>query len=112
MFKYLFLFLIFGHGLIHSLGFLKAFDLIEISQLTGEISKPIGIIWGIVTMLFMATMTLFFLRDTQWALLAMITVVVSQVLIGMAWQDAKFGTFANLIIFTIAVAFYNGWRTF
>ncbi len=112
MFKYLFLFLLFGHGLIHSLGFLKAFDLTETSQLTGEISKPIGIIWGVVTVLFMATMTLFYLKDSQWALWAMITVVISQTLIGMAWQDAKFGTFANLIIFTIALAFYNGWRTF
>ena len=77
MMRYLFLFLLFGHGVIHTLGFLKAFKFFEISQLTQYISKPIGLVWGLTTVLFITTMTLFYLKDANWALWAIIAVIIS-----------------------------------
>lgn len=112
MIKYLFLFLLLGHGLVHALGFLKAFELFEISQLTQFISKPVGLVWGLATVLFVTSMTLYYLKDAQWALWAIIAVVISQTLIGMTWQDAKFGTIVNLIILMAAMAFYHNGRIF
>lgn len=37
--------LLFFHGLIHSMGFIKSFHLAQINELKTVISKPIGIIW-------------------------------------------------------------------
>ena len=44
MLKYTFAFIILVHGLIHLLGFAKAFGYGNITQLTKEISKPIGML--------------------------------------------------------------------
>ena len=33
------------HGLIHFMGFLKAFGLAEMPQLAGPISRPLGALW-------------------------------------------------------------------
>ena len=46
--------LILIHGLIHFMGFAKAFKLAEINQLSQNISKPIGMFWLLVCILFMA----------------------------------------------------------
>jgi len=42
MLKIIFLFIVLIHALIHLLGFVKAFNLTEISQLTQPISKTSG----------------------------------------------------------------------
>ncbi|MCB0617044.1 MAG: hypothetical protein KDC75_27195, partial [Phaeodactylibacter sp.] len=60
MLRYLFVFIVFVHGLIHLLGFLKAFQLSEVSQLTQDISRPAGILWLVAMILFLATGGLFF----------------------------------------------------
>ncbi len=102
-----FVLLIFVHGSIHVLGFLKAFHFAEIPQLTQQITAPIGVLWGIATVLFVATALLFMLKPDNWLLAACASVTLSQVLILMAWQDAKFGTVANLIILLVAVVGYG-----
>ena len=43
--KHLFCILILLHGLIHLMGFLKAFQITEMNQLQTPISKPMGILW-------------------------------------------------------------------
>ena len=52
--KWIFFSIIITHALIHLLGFLKAFQLAEINQLTQNISKPMGILWLIALILFLA----------------------------------------------------------
>ena len=42
--KIIFAFVIAIHGLIHLMGFAKAFDYGKIDRLTAEISKPLGIL--------------------------------------------------------------------
>ncbi len=44
MIRILFSILLLGHGLIHFMGFAKAFNYGNITQLTKEISKPAGML--------------------------------------------------------------------
>jgi hypothetical protein len=101
--KYLFTFIIFIHGLIHLMGFTKAYGYANISQLTKEISKPAGFFWLVATILFITAATMFFLKKESWPVLAIVAVVISQVLIIMVWKDAKFGTIANAVILLVAI---------
>ncbi|MEO8795239.1 MAG: DUF6544 family protein [Daejeonella sp.] len=100
--RILFLVLIVIHGLIHLLGFAKAFDLGTITQLSKDISKPIGILWLTAFFLFLLTGVLFFLKKEEWWIIGIIAVIVSQTVIVLVWQDAKFGTIANILIATVA----------
>jgi hypothetical protein len=104
MLKYIFALIILVHGLIHFMGFSKAFGYGNITQLTKEISKPAGAFWLITALLFSATAVLFLLRKESWPMMALIAVIVSQVLIFTVWKDAKFGSIANLIILLAAIA--------
>jgi hypothetical protein len=91
------------HGLIHLMGFAKAFGYGNLTQLTTEISKLIGILWLITAGLFIVTTGLFLLRKDEWSIAGIIAVIISQFLIFTVWQDAKFGTLANVIILVVAV---------
>ncbi|WP_163969490.1 hypothetical protein [Oceanobacillus halotolerans] len=50
--KVLLLFVVLVHGVIHTMAFLKAFDLVEFNQLTQSISKPVRLLWLITTISF------------------------------------------------------------
>jgi len=103
MLKYLFLFIMLMHGLIHFMGFAKAYGYGEIKQPTLPISKPAGSLWMLTTFLFIAATILFLLKNQYWIYAALPAVIFSQILIVMVWKDAKWGTIANLIIFIVAV---------
>lgn len=98
MVKYFFLLLVFVHGLIHSMGFLKAFQPADIDQLSKEISRPQGFLWLLATLLLIGTAFLSLYDYIHWPYFAMISVALSQILIVTTWSDAKYGTLANVII--------------
>jgi hypothetical protein len=98
------------HGLIHIMGFVKAFDLAEINQLTREISRPMGIAWLAATLLFVATLLLYLLNIREWWMMALPALLLSQVVIILHWGDTKFGTLANIIILAAAVVAFGSWR--
>jgi hypothetical protein len=104
MLKFLFAGIVLVHGLIHAMGFAKAFQYGNITQLTREISKPAGSLWLFTTLLFVAAASLFLLKKESWPYIAVVAVILSQVLIISVWKDAKFGTIANLIILLVAIA--------
>ena len=108
--KFLFALILLIHGLIHSMGFAKAFGYGNITQLTKEISKPSGLLWLMVVFLFIITAILFLLGINWWPLIGMIAVVISQFLIVCAWKDAKSGTIANVIILVVAVINWSDYR--
>ncbi len=108
--KVIFLLLLFIHGLIHLMGFAKAFKFAEITQFTQSISKPVGAFWGLSTLLFVLVGVLFILKKDTWWIWAMAAVFISQVLIFTSWQDAKFGTLANLLVVIFIVIGYGSWR--
>jgi hypothetical protein len=104
MVKYILAIVILAHGLIHFMGFAKAFSLLDITTIAKHISKPSGLIWLLVTLLFIATVILFFVENHSWFIVAFIAVLISQILIITVWKDAKFGSIANVIILFVAIS--------
>jgi hypothetical protein len=109
MLKSLFAFVTIAHGLIHLLGFVKSYKLADVSQLSQEISKPAGLLWLLTSLLFIAAMSIYLFNRNWWWMIAAAALVLSQVLIVMFWQDARFGTIANIIILMVVVAGYGTW---
>jgi hypothetical protein len=103
MLKTIFIFITLIHGLIHFMGFSKAFGYGNITQLTKEITKPMGLVWLATGLLFIICIALYFLKKDSWVYFALIAVVLSQILISSSWQDAKFGTIANVIVLIVAI---------
>lgn len=101
--NYLFAFVMLIHGLIHMMGFAKAFEYAEIPQLTKAISKPMGILWLVAAALFTTTVVMLLSKIENWPVMALATVFLSQILIISTWHDAKFGTIANVIIIIVAI---------
>ena len=108
MLRYLFVLLILINGLIHSMGFAKAFGYGAIAQLTKNISKPAGMLWLVTAILFIMAAILFLLKKESWPIIIFIAILISQVLIISVWKDAKWGTLANIIILFVAIAHFAG----
>lgn len=99
------------HGIIHLLGFFKAFKLAEISQLTKPISQPIGLLWLLSFFLFLLFASAFFSSKPWAGHVGIAAVILSQVLIFIFWKDAKFGSLPNLILLFFAIQYLadNNW---
>lgn len=110
MIKTLAFLLIFIHGLIHLLGFVKAFEFAGIDQLTKFISKPQGLLWLLAALMFLLTGILFALNYECWWLVSVPTFILSQVLIFVNWNDAKFGTIANILMLFVSVGAFGIWN--
>lgn len=100
------------HGLIHLLGFVKAFGLANVKQLTQTISKPFGGLWLLACILFVVTALMYLSKNGYWWLPGFIAVLISQILIILYWQDAKFGTIANVIILAVSIIGFANWSYF
>ena len=103
MLKYIFIFVTSFHGLIHFMGFAKAYNYGNITQLTKEISKPTGIVWLATGFLFIICLALYIFKNQTWVYFGLVAIVLSQILIIYNWNDAKFGTIANMIILVFVV---------
>lgn len=110
MWRLVFLLLLPVHGLIHLMGFAKAFHLTKIEQLTREITKPAGVLWLTAGLLFVFTAILLLFRNEQWWIPGVLAVVSSQVLIVSAWGDAKMGTVANVVLLLGCIAGFGKWQ--
>src|ERR1700733_12963369 len=93
-----------AHGLIHLLGFIKAFKLIPIARLSKDISKIHGVFWLLAAVLFLLSAILLLAGQTGWFIPCAAAIIVSQVLIVGAWSDAKYGTIANVIVLAAIAA--------
>ena len=100
--KYIFSILIFLHGAIHVMGFLKAYKLAQIEQLNADISRISGILWLLAFILFLASGITYLAKVDWWFIIAFIAVLLSSYLIITVWQDAKFGMIANIVILLIS----------
>jgi hypothetical protein len=101
--RYIFIGVVLIHGLIHFMGFAKAFAYGNMTHLTKEISKPAGITWFVTAWLFIVTAVLILLKKDAWWIVGLLAALISQLLIFSVWKDAKFGTLANAIILVAAV---------
>ncbi len=100
--KYLFLILLFSHGAIHLLGFLKSFNLAHIQQLSANISKIPGSIWLFVTLMFIISGIAYIANFQWWSILVILAVILSTIVAILVWNEAKFATIPNVIILVVA----------
>jgi hypothetical protein len=98
--------LIIVHGLIHILGFIKAFKIADVNQLSQSSSKSMGMLWLFVAILFLTSAVLYLLKKDWWFFIAISAIVFSQILIIIYWKDAKFGSIANVIILIAAIIYF------
>jgi len=86
------------HGAIHVMGFVKAFEILPVKEITQSISKPFGVLWLIACLLCFTCVFLMLVKASEWWTVGLIAILVSQFLVIRFWKDAKFGTIANAII--------------
>lgn len=116
--KYVFIFILAIHALIHLMGFAKELKLAEVNQLTGVTLFPLnggarqlaGVLWLIACLLLLAAVPGYMMHKKLWWALAIAGGVLSQLLIIVYWKDAKAGTIANIIILLVAIAGYGKYR--
>jgi hypothetical protein len=111
MLRSLLLLILVFHAIIHLLGFVKYWGLAPVSQLTGRtifeipehLHRPYAVAWLAATLLLLTGGVGMMLRQEWWPLIAGLGVLSSQMLLIIAWPDAKFGTIANIIILLAAL---------
>lgn len=103
------LILIVFHALIHILGFLKAFNIAPVSQLTQTITRTNGVLWLMATLLLLITAFLIITNNDYWWAVSALSIVFSQYVIITSWHDARFGTIINVILLAVTVAGFGTW---
>lgn len=96
------------HGLIHLMGFAKAFGLAELPQLTQPISRAWGVVWIVAAILTLASAVALGFGARRFWVIGAVALVVSQMVIVSSWRDAWAGTIAN---FVLLLAVGHGWLT-
>lgn len=94
------------HGLLHLIGFAKEWNLGSQGQLAGRklihlsqsSSRIAGTLWLAASILFITAVLLFLAHTDRYWIPAVAALLISQTLIIVYWQDARYGTFVNLII--------------
>jgi len=86
------------HGLIHLMGFAKAFGYADLPQLSEPISRPAGGVWLVAALLMLVTAAALFIWPRGWWLVGALALLASQAVIMTSWTGAKFGTVANVIV--------------
>ncbi len=94
------------HGLIHLLGAAKGFGWAQVSQLKEPISPAIGSIWLAAGALAVIAGVLLAAGVRWWWVVGAVALVASQTVIVTSWNDAKFGTIANIILLAAVVYGY------
>ena len=98
------------HAGIHLMGFFKAQGSAKLSEISLQIPKSVGWFWLIASVLFLLTALVYFLKWPLWWTVAIAAVITSQVLIILAWQDARFGTLLNVIFLLVITIAIGQWR--
>ena len=89
------------HGLIHLMGFAKAFGYAELPQLTQPISREWGVLWLLAGGLVVTTAVMLAVGARPYWIVGGVALLVSQVLIMTAWRDAWAGTAANAVLLLV-----------
>lgn len=103
-----------SHGVLHILGFLRAYDLAAIPlsgrtliPLSPRGSKLLGLGWLLAALLLFGAAGLSLLQPGGWWALGVVALLTSQLLIILAWPDAKAGTAINLLLLVPCLSAYG-----
>jgi hypothetical protein len=99
----LLLVLIIVHGLLHVLGFVKAFKLARLDQMPHPISRVNGVFWLLAACLVLTTGILFYFFVSGWWMVGIASVIVSEYVIITDWEDAGLGSTLNILILLISI---------
>ena len=89
------------HGLLHLLGFLKAFGYADLDQLTRPISRPWGVAWLAAAGLVATTAVMLGAGARTCWLVGAVALIVSQAVILSTWREAWAGTAGNAILLLV-----------
>ncbi len=92
------------HGVIHLLGFAKAFGLADLPQLMLPISRAMGVVWLLAAVSFVAAAVSLVVWPRGWWAVGAAAVVLSMVAIVPSWADARFGALADALALAAVVA--------
>ncbi len=110
MLRYLLLVLLSVHGLLHLIGFISAYRLANINQLSSIPSKTTGITWLIATLLFTIAIIQYLNKKDYWWMIASLAIILSQTLIILNWKDARFGSVVNLVLLVPLLLAFAHWK--
>ena len=103
MLHYLLVFIILIHGLLHLMGYSKAFQYSGIKHIQAHISTPIGILWIMGCLFFTATGILFILYNEYWQIAGLVAIILSQIVINIGGKNVRYGTTVNFLILTAII---------
>lgn len=106
----IFIILLVLHALIHLIGFLKGYQVIEVPEFSVHISKSISWIWLGAILIFITTAIFYLYDHPHWWLFGITGAIISQILIMPHWADAKFASIPNLIIILVALVAFAQFR--
>lgn len=95
------------HALLHLMGLVKAFNENLLPALTRKIGISEGILWLVCAILLFMADVYFLLEYTYWPVLAIVGALLSQFLISINWEDAKYGTIINILILGLSFPALN-----
>ncbi len=98
-----------AHGVMHLLGFAKAFGFAKLPSLSMPLSRMSGALWGVTAVLFLVACAVLVSGNDRWWMPAAIALILSQPLIILNWHDARFGTIANLIVLLAVIIGASVW---
>lgn len=96
--RIIFAIVLLAHALFHLMGVAKAFKPVQLPEFSQNISKPVGILWLLCSLLLFTSFLLFVAKNGSWSSFALGGLLLSQLVIGLSWGDAKYGTIINLIL--------------
>jgi hypothetical protein len=100
------------HGLIHLMGFAKAFKFAPIAQLTQPISPALGVLWLAAAVLLLAAVALLLVAPRWFWLAGLVGLLASQIAITSSWGDARFGSIVNVALLAAVVYGAFAWGPF
>jgi hypothetical protein len=86
------------HGAIHLFGFAKGLGLAHVPQLQLPISRSAGWAWLATCIVLVVSAALISLYPRYWGSVMVVGLLLSQWLIVRHFQDAKYGTIANVLL--------------
>lgn len=95
------------HAILHLLGLVKAYYSDFFPQLSRTIGRSEGILWLTCFAILVMADIYFLLEYPFWPALAIIGALLSQFLITLNWEDAKYGTILNILILGVSFPALN-----
>lgn len=97
------------HAVIHLMWFAHAFGWVDLPYFQKEIPGMVGFSWLLAAVFFIWSAIEIGMQKPKWFLKALIAVLLSQMWIFSAWEDTRFGSFANLMILVGILVGYAKW---